>query len=345
MMPNRFIRATASVLLFTFSVWVAEPSIAAINMTREKEAWLEANRGAPLQMRSDLNDLTRELAPEAVDLRPTIANAAMTRALTTGANLALRAQRVLAAGQQLLHESSFAEQEFAETARAFEQGKLPGELRPRYGEALTAFEQRRDQFRGLMGELSAPQASGNDAQMQSALNAVAQWVKGQSSTKVARTKGPRQLTTRKPEGKPRDPADNDADLQKVLPAPPANKAGVAGVKGYTVPPTPSALGTSEEVVITPAIQQLAQSLNNNPVKIYNWVRNNIKYVPTYGSIQGAPTTLTSKQGNAFDTSSLLIALLRAANIPAHYVYGTIDVPAAQAQNWIDGVENAGLAQD
>src|SRR5205085_37369 len=144
--------------------------------------------------------------------------------------------------------------------------------------------------------------NGNEAQLQAALHDVEHWVKNQSTTKVARTKGPRQLTTRKTEGKPRDPADNDADLQKLLPAPATGKVAVAGAKGYTVPPTPSALGTSEEVIITPAITQLAQSLGNNPVKIYNWVRNNIKFVPTYGSIQGAPVTLASKQGNAFDTS-------------------------------------------
>src|SRR5947207_15693087 len=101
MMPNRFVRSTASIVLFTFSAWVAEPSIAAINLTREKEAWLEANRGAPLTARSDLHALTQQLGPEATDLRPTIANAAMARALTASGNLQLRAQRVFAAGQQL----------------------------------------------------------------------------------------------------------------------------------------------------------------------------------------------------------------------------------------------------
>ncbi|MCA3029646.1 MAG: transglutaminase domain-containing protein, partial [Rhodocyclaceae bacterium] len=78
--------------------------------------------------------------------------------------------------------------------------------------------------------------------------------------------------------------------------------------------------------------------------IYNWVRNNIEYLPTYGSIQGSDLTLLSKRGNAFDTSSLLIALYRAANLPARYVYGTVEISAEQAMNWVGGVTNADAAQ-
>jgi len=80
------------------------------------------------------------------------------------------------------------------------------------------------------------------------------------------------------------------------------------------------------------------------VQIYNWVRNNIEYLPTYGSIQGADMTLQTKRGNSFDTASLLIGLLRAANIPARYVYGTIRVPADQAMNWVGGVTKPEAAQ-
>jgi hypothetical protein len=55
-------------------------------------------------------------------------------------------------------------------------------------------------------------------------------------------------------------------------------------------------------------------------------------------------TLQTKRGNAFDTASLLIALLRAANIPARYVYGTIEVPADSAMNWVGGVTVPQAAQ-
>jgi hypothetical protein len=93
-----------------------------------------------------------------------------------------------------------------------------------------------------------------------------------------------------------------------------------------------------------AIRAQAAALNNNPVQIHNWVRNNIEFIPSYGSIQGADLTLQSKRGNAFDTASLEIALLRAAGIPARYAYGTVQMPAEQVMNWVGGVSKPEAAQ-
>ncbi|MFZ3138144.1 MAG: transglutaminase domain-containing protein, partial [Thermodesulfovibrionales bacterium] len=84
------------------------------------------------------------------------------------------------------------------------------------------------------------------------------------------------------------------------------------------------------------IQAKAAELNHNPTKIYNWVRNNIEYVPTYGSIQGANMCLQTKLCNDFDTASLLIALLRASEIHARCVYGTIELPIEKVKNWLGG---------
>jgi hypothetical protein len=61
-------------------------------------------------------------------------------------------------------------------------------------------------------------------------------------------------------------------------------------------------------------------------------------------VQGSALTLDKKAGNAFDTSSLLMALLRASGIPARYVYGTIQVPIAQAMNWAGGFTTPDAAQ-
>ena len=102
------------------------------------------------------------------------------------------------------------------------------------------------------------------------------------------------------------------------------------------PPTDADLAQTIEVQFTPAIQAKATELNHNPVKIYNWVRNNIEFVPTYGSIQGADYCLQTKQCNAIDTSSLLIALLRASGIHARYVQGTIELPIEKVKNWVGG---------
>lgn len=100
-----------------------------------------------------------------------------------------------------------------------------------------------------------------------------------------------------------------------------------------------------EVKINSSIRKLAQELEHNPAKIYKWVYDNITFIPSYGSIQGSELTLQTKRGNSFDTASLLIALLRASNIPARYVHGSIEVPTAQVLDWVGGVANASAAQN
>ncbi|MCF8069327.1 MAG: DUF6531 domain-containing protein [Desulfobacterales bacterium] len=77
--------------------------------------------------------------------------------------------------------------------------------------------------------------------------------------------------------------------------------------------------------------KLAESLGNDPVKIYNWVYKNI-YFPQFlydkgghrcyyyeDSRLGAMGAYLNKIGNHWDQSSLLIALLRISKIPARYV--------------------------
>ncbi|MHB8882209.1 MAG: transglutaminase-like domain-containing protein [Thermodesulfovibrionales bacterium] len=103
-----------------------------------------------------------------------------------------------------------------------------------------------------------------------------------------------------------------------------------------IPPTSADLAETIEVQFTPGITAKAAELEHNPVKIYNWVRNNVEYVPTYGSIQGANMCLQTKLCNDFDTASLLIALLRASGIHARYVYGTIELPIEKVKNWAGG---------
>ena len=55
-------------------------------------------------------------------------------------------------------------------------------------------------------------------------------------------------------------------------------------------------------------------------------------------------TLDKKRGNAVDTASLLVALLRSANIPARYVYGTVEMPVDKAMNWVGGAKTGEMAQ-
>jgi len=105
-------------------------------------------------------------------------------------------------------------------------------------------------------------------------------------------------------------------------------------------PTADDLAETIEVQFTQEIRDLAASLNHNSVKIYEYVRNNFEYEPYYGSLKGAQETLWEQKGNDFDQASLLIALLRVSNIPARYVYGTIELPTEKFMNWVGGFTNA-----
>ena len=107
-------------------------------------------------------------------------------------------------------------------------------------------------------------------------------------------------------------------------------------------PTDADLAETIEVQFTPEIQAIAQSLGYSPVKIYEYVRNNFKFEPYYGSLKGAQQTLLEKAGNDFDQVSLLITLLRASNIPARYVYGTVEIPIEDIKSWL-GIDDTNMA--
>ena len=63
------------------------------------------------------------------------------------------------------------------------------------------------------------------------------------------------------------------------------------------------------------------SVYDKAVAIFNWVRDNIGYSFYYNTKYGAVGTLAKRTGNCCDTAHLLIALERAAGIPARYVHG------------------------
>ena len=102
------------------------------------------------------------------------------------------------------------------------------------------------------------------------------------------------------------------------------------------------LSETMEVQFTPEIESLAKELEYNPVKIYEYLRNNFAYEPYYGSLKGAQETLFEKAGNDFDLASLLVALLRVSGIKARYVYGEIIVPIDRAMGWL-GVKDPWVA--
>jgi hypothetical protein len=96
---------------------------------------------------------------------------------------------------------------------------------------------------------------------------------------------------------------------------------------------------------TDRLIDLAQTLEFDAVKMYQYVHNNVEYIPAHGSIQGADYTAQNLRGGAMDQASLLISLLRLSNIPARYVYGSIRLDINEAMNWVGGVETPEAAQN
>lgn len=233
------------------------------------------------------------------------------------------------------------EGQFAATGRLVQEKHLPAVIQQRYAQALATYRERY-------------------AALESDLDAIAKASDEQTATARADSAFTRLDTERLAHQQPvLDPHHLPFSRLKADPnRKPFTKrsqfiaaglysnpsARVASIGPFDISQFPSAqnpayLAATTEVTLTPDIVAEASTLNGNPVAIYNWVRNNVQWQPTWGAIQTASQTLSSLRGNAFDIASLTIALLRASGIPARYVVGTIDVPADQFRNWAGGFQN------
>ncbi len=161
--------------------------------------------------------------------------------------------------------------------------------------------------------------------------------------KTHQTTDPNNLPWGTPDAtKTRKPAATAEKLTKLTGIKPSAKNITTTLLAET--PVAADLSETPDIQFSDAIKAKAVALNNDPLKIYNWVRNNIEFIPSYGSIQGADYTLQHGKGNAFDTASLVIALLRSANVPARYAYGTVEIPVDKVMNWVGGVDVPEAAQ-
>ncbi len=145
------------------------------------------------------------------------------------------------------------------------------------------------------------------------------------------------------------PAQNRLQLHARLHGP-LRLAAAGSLSGIELPEADDlAQPTAADLAFTPLTQpdaaliaQVAE-LAARPVAIQNWVRNNIRYVPGWGVTQTAAATYAQRQGNAYDIATLLVSMLRQAQVPARYVYGTVEMPAAVAQRWL-GTDLSGATQ-
>src|SRR5713226_5754106 len=240
---------------------------------------------------------------------------------------------------------------FKATEKHIRDKNLPAEILTRHEAAVTDYERRKAEFTALVQSVEA--AADGKGELQPALANLGEFMAKYPNAKTHTPTDPNNLPWGSPKPITRAPYTSPAQFKtsRLFGEPVrvalAGSIYAIGLPDITLPltPTPADTASTEDVQITQAIRDLAISLGNKPVPIYNWVRNNIQFIPSYGSIQGSDMTLQTKRGNAFDTASLLIALLRAVNVPARYVYGTIEVPADKAMNWVGGVTVPQAAQN
>lgn len=264
-----------------------------------------------------------------------------------GSDALAQVNAVRAQYARLKKEEPVMAQSFAATeAHLRAAGLASGAILARHQQAVQDFNARNAELKAAMAALEA--AANGKGSLQPALNQLAKLMKQHSSLSGQGAQGKGHAWGKR---KKAPPAVAMTERQHERRFPRSVVLAAAGsLSGITLPDAilpdavqPGDLAEQGEVVLTPAVRALAAQLGNNPVAIYNWVRNNVAYVAGFGAMQDADATLLARRGNATDTASLLIALNRAAGIPSRYVYGTIEVPLAKLQNWL-GVDSAAAAQ-
>jgi transglutaminase-like putative cysteine protease len=248
--------------------------------------------------------------------------------------------------------------QFTATEQKLKAAKLPAEILERHRKFVKHYD---DNLNELKGNVERVEKAKNQAEIEVEVEKTRKHLERVKAPSRHQKLDPNNLPHRQPVVKKREPRmkkeEFEQDLKKdkhawknakrIQVASTGSLAGMLVSNSFNAIAQPTAADLAEtiEVQLTPEIRAKALELGNNPVKIYEWVRNNIEFVPTWGSIQGAQMTMLTKQGNAFDTSSLLISLLRAAGIHAHYVTGTITLPIDKVMNWAGGFTDPMAALD
>jgi len=273
------------------------------------------------------------------ELQETLAN--------SKSDLGKKKEKVKAAKSAIEAADPEIRKEFAATEKKLKDAKLPAEILERHRKFVKHYNDNLAELRNNIGRVEKAK---NKAEMETEIGKVEKHLKKIKAPSRHSKFDPNNLPHRQPKANKHEPRmkkeEFDKDLKKDKHAWRNQKRVMVASNGSLAGLlTSDDLAETIEVQLTPEIKAKALELGNNPVRIYEWVRNNIEFVPTWGSIQGAQMTMLTKQGNAFDTASLLIALLRAAGIHAHYVTGTIELPIDKVMNWAGGFSDSLSALD
>ena len=129
------------------------------------------------------------------------------------------------------------------------------------------------------------------------------------------------------------------------------KEGLNEIQALTSAQLAQYLSSSGNDALNSAIRSLANDLTAGKSTvwakaeaIFNWVRDNVKYEYYANTKYKATGTLSNKRGNCCDHANLIVALCRAADIPARYTHGKnckfssgLNTGHVWAQIYVDGV--------
>ena len=87
-----------------------------------------------------------------------------------------------------------------------------------------------------------------------------------------------------------------------------------------------------EAPLDDEILHQAKELGYDYVRIFEFVRNQVRSEWYAGSVRGAIGVLRTRAGNDVDQASLLVALMRASGAPARYVRGVVELDVATVAN-------------
>lgn len=335
---SMMMRMLTAVVLFIYTTVVVSPGVqAAQQVVRDviDENVAGKAREATAHARM-LDDTAREL-------RSLRQSRSQSRSMQTATDDGARLRELRAS---LRTQSDAARQELESFEAQLHDWAVPEEIIRRHREAVAQLNQSSVELDERLGAIAeAPDARSADGRIDAALTRL-DAIRGR---KAHQSFDPLKMPYRPASGKAREPKIKPQELVALLPAETSSRLLLASssqlmIAAQAAPVPPEYLSATEDVRLTERIANLAQSIGPNPVELYHWVRNNIGFVPTYGSIQGSDLTLQNGHGNAFDTASLLIALYRASGIPARYAYGTVEVPIEKVMNWV-GVSSPDEAQD
>lgn len=329
---NSFMRGTAATVLMAFSLMILQPTVAAAQAAGT--ATVAPDTSAETQLSKTLQRIETQLARAEEKLQ--------NQQDASAERFELKQLR-----QTLIQLDATVREGFTQVEQHIQDHHLDPVILDRHQAMVDHYQL---ELQSLTDELDGIETSGDDySRLTHAKNAKGR-LKAQRNKRSQQPFDPNQLPNASLKPQPdHKPKENKADfIQAGLTETPAIQLAALGDFTFdklAEAGNPAYLAETTEIVLTQAIKDKAAELNHDPVKIYHWVRNHIEWQPTWGAIQNAELTLSAQRGNAMDIASLTIALLRASKIPARYVHGTIDVPAADFKNWAGGFTDIMAAAD